>query len=87
MADYFGNVFIPLQTLEHQAAFFKIAFAQIREAQEKHSIEGIIVTEERTGNLHLIPKRALAKLSGLDIFSKLRLTLTFRLLSGRGARW
>ena len=66
MSDYFGNVLIPPQTLEHQAAFFKIAFAQIREAQEKHSIEDIIVTVERTGNLHLIPKRAFAK-AGFEI--------------------
>ena len=66
MADYFGNVMIPPQTLEHQAAFFKIAIALIREAQEKHNIEDIIVSVERTGNLHLIPKRAFAK-AGFEV--------------------
>lgn len=61
MADYFGNVLISARTLEHQAAFFKIAFALIREAQEKHNIQDLIVSIERTGNYHLIPKRAFAK--------------------------
>ena len=61
MADYFGNLLIPAQTLEHQAAFFKIAFASIREAQAKYNIQDLIVSIERTGNYHLIPKRAFAK--------------------------
>ena len=30
MADYFGNLLIEQQTLEHQAAFFKLAVAQSR---------------------------------------------------------
>ena len=50
MADYFGNVLIPAQTLEHQAAFFKIAFSLIREAQETHNVKDLIVSIERTGN-------------------------------------
>ena len=33
MADYFGNLLIEPQTLEHQAAFFKLAMAQIHEAR------------------------------------------------------
>jgi transposase len=61
MADYFGNVIIPPRTLEHQAAFFKIAFTLIREAQEKHNIEDLVVSVERTGIFHLLPKRAFAK--------------------------
>ena len=36
MADYFGNLLIEPQTLEHQAAFFKLAVVQIREAQQQH---------------------------------------------------
>ena len=32
MADYFGNVLIEQQTLEHQAAFFRLAVEQIRQA-------------------------------------------------------
>ena len=51
----------PSSTLEHQAAYFKIAFAQIREALEKHKIQDLIVSIERTGNYQLIPKRALPR--------------------------
>ena len=53
MADYFGNLLIEPQTLEHQAAFFKLAVAQIREAQQQHDIQDMIVVVERTGNYHL----------------------------------
>ena len=60
MADYFGNLLIERQTLEHQAAFFKEAVAQIREAQQRHDIQDTIVVE-RTGNYYLAPKRAFAK--------------------------
>lgn len=66
MADYFGNVLIPPQTLEHQATFFKLAVLQILEAQERHNIEDTIVCVERTGNFYLIPKRAFAK-AGFEI--------------------
>ncbi len=61
MADYFGNFLIERQTLEHQAAFFKLAVAQIRQAQQQHDIQDTIVVVERTGNYHLAPKRAFAK--------------------------
>jgi transposase len=60
MADYFGNLLIEPQTLEHQAAFFKVAVMQIREAQQQHGIQDTIVVVERTGNYHLAPKRAFA---------------------------
>ena len=43
MADYFGNLLIEPQTLEHQAAFFKLAVVQIREAQQQHDIQDTIV--------------------------------------------
>jgi len=61
MADYFGNLLIERQTLEHQAAFFRLAVEQIREAQQQHDIQDTIVVLERTGNYHLPPKRAFAK--------------------------
>ena len=60
MADYFGNLLIEPQTLEHHSAHFKLAIMQIREAQERHGIRDLIVVVERTGNYHLAPKRALA---------------------------
>ena len=61
MADYFGNLLIEQQTLEHQATFFKLAVEQIRRAEQQHGIQETIVVVERTGNYHLPVKRAFAK--------------------------
>jgi len=60
MADYFGNVLIEPQTVEHQGPFFQAAMEQIRQTQRQHAIEDIIVVVERTGNYYLPPKRAFA---------------------------
>ncbi len=65
MADYFGNLLIEPQTLEHQAGCFKLAVQLIRQAQEQHNIQDTIVVVERTGNYHLPPKRAFAR-AGLE---------------------
>ena len=46
--------------VEHQGRFFKSAVELIRQAQELHNIEDMIVVVERTGNYHLPPKRAFA---------------------------
>ena len=61
MADYFGNVLIAPQTLEHQGPFFQAAIQQIRQAQQQHAIQDTIVVVERTGNYYLPPKRAFAR--------------------------
>jgi transposase len=61
MADYFGNLLIEPRTLEHQNAFFKMAVAMIRQAQQQHEIQDMIVVVERTGNYHLPPQRAFAR--------------------------
>lgn len=61
MADYFGNLLIEPQTVEHQAAFFELAVEQIRQVQEQHTIQDTIVTVERTGSYYLALKRALAR--------------------------
>ncbi len=60
MADYFGNLLIQPQTLEHQGPFFKSAVELIRQAQHHHHILDLIVVVERTGNYYLPPKRAFA---------------------------
>ena len=60
MADYFGNLLIQPQTVEHQSVFFKVAVEMIRQSQQQHNIQDIIVVVERTGNYHLPPKRAFA---------------------------
>ena len=43
MADYFGNLLIKPQTIEHRAVDFKLAVLQIREAQQQHDIQDTIV--------------------------------------------
>ena len=60
MADYFGNLLIEPRTLEHQGTFFKSAVDLIRQTQQQHGIQDMIVVVERTGNYHLPPKRAFA---------------------------
>ena len=61
MADYFGNVLVEPQTLEHQGPFFKVAVDLIHQTQQQHHIEDMIVVIERTGNYYLPPKRAFAR--------------------------
>ncbi len=65
MADYFGNLLIAPQTLDHRGAFFKLAVEQIREAQQQHDIQDMIVVVERTGIYYLAPKRVFAN-AGFD---------------------
>jgi ribosomal protein S11 len=61
MADYFGNLLVEPRKVEHQAASFREAVEMIRQAQQQHDIQDIIVVVERTGNYHLPPKRAFAR--------------------------
>ncbi len=61
MADYFGNLLIEPQTVEHQSVFFQVAVEMIRQAQQQHDIRDTIVVVERTGNYYLPPKRAFAQ--------------------------
>ena len=48
MADYFGNLLIKPQTVEHQGVFFTLAAEMIRQAQQQHDIQDTIVVVERT---------------------------------------
>ena len=61
MADYFGNLLIEPQTVEHQNVFFKVVVEKIRQTQQEHDIQDTIVVVERTGNYHLSPQRAFAR--------------------------
>lgn len=60
MADYFGNVLVEPQVLQHVGAGFKLAVEQIHQVQQKHDIQDLIVVVERTGNYYLPAKRAFA---------------------------
>ena len=64
MADYFGNLLIQPQTVEHHRGF-PAAVELIQQAREQHGIEDLIVVVERTGNYYLTPKRAFAR-AGLE---------------------
>lgn len=61
MADYFGNLLVEPRKVEHQAASFREAVEMIRQTQQQHDIQDMIVVVERTGNYHLPPKRAFAR--------------------------
>ncbi|MCA9167932.1 MAG: transposase [Planctomycetales bacterium] len=65
MADYFGNVLIEPQTVEHEAVFFTLAVELIRQTQQAHDIQDTIVVVERTGNYHLPAKQAFSR-AGLE---------------------
>ena len=60
MADYFGNVLIEHETLEHDPVHVEIAIQRIRQAVNTHRIEDLIVSIERTGSYHVALKRAFA---------------------------
>ena len=61
MADYFGNLLIEPQTVEHRGVCFRSAIELVRQTQQQHNIQDMIVVVERTGNYHLPPKRAFAR--------------------------
>jgi hypothetical protein len=65
MADYFGNLLIEPQTLQHQAPCFNLAMEQIHQSQQERHIQDTIVVVERTGNYYLPVKRAFAA-AGFD---------------------
>ena len=48
MADYFGNLLIEPQTVEHQSVFFNAVVEMIRQKQQEHGIRDTIVVVERT---------------------------------------
>lgn len=58
MADFFGNVLVEPQTLEHQSGHFQRAALMVRRAGEQHGIEDLIVAVERTGRYFVPPMRA-----------------------------
>jgi hypothetical protein len=60
-----GNLLFEPRTLQHQAPLIKLAIRQIREAQQEHAIEDMIVVVERTANYYLPVKRAFAT-AGFD---------------------
>ena len=66
MADYYGNLLIEPNTVEHQSAPLQHAIANIKQSQLQHHIQDMIVTIERTGNYHLPVQRAF-KRAGMEV--------------------
>ena len=71
MADYFGNLLIEPQTLEYQGAFFMLAVELVRQTQQQHDIQDVIVVVDRS----LAPqqrKEALATKRGREPYDSMR---------------
>lgn len=60
MADFYGALLVPPQTVEHNRGQLDAAVASVRRAIEQHQIGDVIVCVERTGNFHMPVKRAFA---------------------------
>ena len=60
LADYFGNILISPQTVEHDRGHLDAAVAQVRAAVKQFDVGDLIVSVERTGQHHLHFKSAFA---------------------------
>ena len=60
LADFYGKVLIPPETVEHSQTQFAVAIERIRQAMREHHIRDLLVALERTARYHLPLKRAFA---------------------------
>src|SRR5882672_1239414 len=60
LCDFFGNVLIAPTVVEHNRADLEAAVARLRQAQQVHALEDLIVAVERTGRYHHIVRQAFA---------------------------
>ena len=60
MADFYGQLLVPPQTVEHNRPQLAAAVATVRRTIEQRGIGDIIVCIERTGNFPMPVKRAFA---------------------------
>ena len=61
LCDFYGEILIEPQKVQHTRCGFDLAIAQLREALKKHRIRDQVIAIERTGNYHLPVKRAFTK--------------------------
>ncbi len=61
LCDFYGEVLIAPQKVQHTRCGFDLAIAQVREALKKHRIRDQIIAIERTGDYHRPVKRAFDK--------------------------
>src|SRR5712691_11242954 len=60
LCDFYGKVFIPPTTVDHNRPELDLALAQLKAAREEHELRDLIVAVERTGRYHQIPQRLFA---------------------------
>jgi len=60
LCDFFGNILIPPTVVEHNRADLEAAVVRLRQAQQVHALDDLIVAVERTGRYHHIVRQAFA---------------------------
>ena len=65
LANFYGEVLIAPQTVEHTRGHLQAALDQVRQAVAKHGLGDLIVAIERTGEYHRLAQRA-CKQAGYD---------------------
>ena len=61
LCDFYGEVLIAPQKVQHTRCGFDLAIAQVREVLKKHRIRDQVIAIERTGDYHRPVKRAFDK--------------------------
>jgi transposase len=60
LADFYGNVIVPPECVEHDQRGFANAVKKLRRETAAHGIKDLLVAVERTGRYHHPPQRAFA---------------------------
>src|SRR6266446_1598136 len=60
LCDFFGNVLIAPLVVEHNRADLEAAVGRLRQAQQVHALDDLIVAVERTGRYHHIVRQVFA---------------------------
>jgi transposase len=58
LCDFYGNILIPPQEVNHNRVELGLAMRQIEEASRRHDLRDCVVVIERTGRYHLVVRRA-----------------------------
>jgi transposase len=58
LCDFYGNILIPPQEVNHNRVELGLAVMQIEEACRRHDLRDRVVVIERTGRYHLVVRRA-----------------------------
>lgn len=61
LCDFYGNILIAPETVEHTQGSFQNAIAQLRDCAGRRALKEVLVAIERTGNYHQPVKRAFSQ--------------------------